>query len=88
MSWQPYVDQLVATGFVKHAVICGHDGNILAKTVGFEVSVDELKTLLDRYNYPKGMGQVQTSPVTDHRELSYFCQLKEGMKSCVPQMNR
>ena len=39
MSWQSYVDdQLVATKMVKHAVICGHDGNIWAQSAGFTVS--------------------------------------------------
>ncbi len=38
MSWQSYVDdQLVATKMVKHAVICGHDGNIWAQSQGFAV---------------------------------------------------
>ena len=38
MSWQSYVDdQLVATKMVKHAVICGHDGNIWAQSAGFTV---------------------------------------------------
>ena len=75
MSWQPYLDQLVATGFVKHAVICGHDGNIWAKTAGFDVSVEELKTLLACYNNPEAMGQVKISRVTDHRE---FLPIKSG----------
>ena len=68
MSWQSYVDdQLVATKMVKHAVICGHDGIIWAKSVGFHVTVEELKALLARYNDPEGMGQVRISPVTDHK---------------------
>merc|ERR1712223_2168815 len=51
MSWQWYVDdQLVATKMVKHAVICGHDGNIWAQSAGFTVSVDELKALLSKYS--------------------------------------
>ena len=47
MSWQTYVDdQLLATKIVKHAVICGHDGTIWAKSAGFNVSADEMKALL------------------------------------------
>jgi profilin len=40
MSWQSYVDdQLMATKFVNHAVIAGHDGNIWAQSAGFTVSL-------------------------------------------------
>ena len=48
MSWQSYVDdQLVATKMVKHAVICGHDGNIWAQSAGFTVSyVDACRCLM------------------------------------------
>ena len=39
MSWQSYVDdQLLATKSVSNAVICGHDGNIWAKSGSFAVS--------------------------------------------------
>jgi len=39
MSWQSYVDgQLLSTNMVKHAVICGHDGNIWAASPDFKVS--------------------------------------------------
>ena len=39
MSWQSYVDdQLLSTKMIKHAVICGHDGNIWASSAGFAVS--------------------------------------------------
>ncbi len=39
MSWQSYVDdQLLSTKMVKHAVICGHDGNIWATSPSFSVS--------------------------------------------------
>merc|ERR1712018_7070 len=51
MSWQSYVDdQLISTKMIKNAVIAGHDGNIWAASAGFPVSVDELKTLLNRYS--------------------------------------
>jgi hypothetical protein len=39
MSWQDYVDkQLLASRCVTKAAIAGHDGNIWAKSEGFEVS--------------------------------------------------
>ncbi|QQP54430.1 Profilin, partial [Caligus rogercresseyi] len=42
MSWQTYVDdQLLSTKMVKHAVICGHDGNIWAQDADFQVSEEE-----------------------------------------------
>lgn len=38
MSWQDYVDkQLLASRCVTKAAIAGHDGNIWAKSDGFEV---------------------------------------------------
>ena len=41
MSWQSYVDdQLLATKAVKNAVICGHDGNIWAKSGDFAVNIE------------------------------------------------
>lgn len=58
MSWQSYVDdQLMATKMVKHAVICGHDGNIWAQSAGFTVSVDELKALLSKYSSTDQLAQ-------------------------------
>lgn len=39
MSWQDYVDkQLLASRCVTKAAIAGHDGNLWAKSEGFEVS--------------------------------------------------
>lgn len=39
MSWQDYVDkQLLASRCVTKAAIAGHDGNIWAKSEGFDVS--------------------------------------------------
>lgn len=39
MSWQDYVDkQLLASRCVSKAAIAGHDGNLWAKSEGFEVS--------------------------------------------------
>lgn len=40
MSWQDYVDkQLIASRCVTKAAIAGHDGNVWAKSEGFEVSL-------------------------------------------------
>lgn len=51
MSWQSYVDdQLLSTKMVKHAVICGHDGNIWAQSANFGVTPEELKVLIEKYN--------------------------------------
>lgn len=50
MSWQSYVDdQLLSTKMIKHAVICGHDGNIWASSADFKVTPEELKTLISKY---------------------------------------
>jgi len=51
MSWQSYIDdQLLATKAVKNAVICGHDGNIWAKSGDFAVTTDELKNIIGKFN--------------------------------------
>lgn len=45
MSWQDYVDkQLLASRCVTKAAIAGHDGNVWAKSEGFEVSNRILNT--------------------------------------------
>jgi len=50
MSWQSYVDdQLLNTKMVTHAVICGHDGNIWAKSADFVVTPEELRSLIGKY---------------------------------------
>merc|ERR1712165_582479 len=67
MSWQSYVDdQLVATKMVKHAVICGHDGNIWAQSAGFMVSVDELKALLSKYSSTDKLVRAKKGPSGCH----------------------
>lgn len=41
MSWQDYVNkQLMGSKCVTKAAIVGHDGNVWAKSDGFEVSTD------------------------------------------------
>merc|ERR1719479_374135 len=50
MSWQSYVDdQLLKTGKVAAATICGHDGSIWASSAGFNVTAAELKSLATNF---------------------------------------
>ncbi|KAH0946867.1 hypothetical protein HN011_009484 [Eciton burchellii] len=50
MSWQDYVDkQLLASRCVTKAAIAGHDGNVWAKSEGFEVSKEELAKLVQSF---------------------------------------
>lgn len=47
MSWQDYVDkQLMASRCVSKAAIAGHDGNVWAKSEGFEISKDEVAKIV------------------------------------------
>lgn len=47
MSWQDYVDkQLMASRCVSKAAIAGHDGNLWAKSEGFELSKDEIAKIV------------------------------------------
>lgn len=58
MSWQSYVDdQLLNTKMVTHAVICGHDGNIWASSANFQVTPEELKALIAKYNNTDQLAQ-------------------------------
>ncbi|CAD1472938.1 unnamed protein product [Heterotrigona itama] len=51
MSWQDYVDkQLLASRCVTKAAIAGHDGNLWAKSEGFEVSKEELTKLVQGFD--------------------------------------
>jgi len=51
MSWQDYIDkQLLASKCVNRAVIAGQDGNIWAKSDGFEVSKDEITRLVSGFD--------------------------------------
>jgi len=50
MSWQGYIDeQLLGTKLIKHAVICGHDGNIWATSKDFKVDPQELKDIIGKF---------------------------------------
>lgn len=47
MSWQDYIDkQLLASRCVTKAAIAGHDGNIWAKSEGFDVSITSFYLLV------------------------------------------
>ena len=51
MSWDSYIqDQLLATKCIKHAIICGHDGNIWAQskeiTVSLFINLNQIKVKL------------------------------------------
>jgi len=51
MSWQDYIDkQLLASKCVTRAVIAGQDGNVWAKSDGFEVSKDEITRLVSGFD--------------------------------------
>jgi len=60
MSWQEYVDnQLVGSGNVSKAAICGLDGSIWAITAGFEITAAEAGVLAKSFgsqdNFQKGL---------------------------------
>lgn len=52
MSWDSYRDTLVNSGAVKSAAICGLDGGVWAISPGFEVTPDELKSLISGLSNP------------------------------------
>lgn len=50
MSWQDYVDkQLLASNCVTRACIAGLDGNVWAKSDGFEVAKEEILKLVSGF---------------------------------------
>merc|ERR1712062_702008 len=51
-------NQLIASGMVTAAAIAGHDGNIWAKSNGFNASPDEVKRLLSNWGPNLAMGGV------------------------------
>ena len=48
--------QLLATKMVSAAAIAGKDGNIWAKSAGFNCSPDEVKKVLDSWDNASAMG--------------------------------
>ncbi|GJQ12398.1 hypothetical protein GpartN1_g4354.t1 [Galdieria partita] len=58
MSWQVYVDQqLLGSGRVKEAAICSLDGNIWARSAGFQASTEELKKLIATFQQTQEAAQ-------------------------------
>jgi len=53
--------QLIASGMVTKAAIAGHDGNIWAKSNGFNASPDEVKRLLSNWGPNLAMGGVNVN---------------------------
>merc|ERR1712083_491567 len=51
MSWQAYVDTQMIQKNLKQAAIAGHDGNIWAKSADFNISNDDIKKLLNNYEF-------------------------------------
>jgi len=51
MSWDSYIqDQLLATKCIKHAIICGHDANVWAKSSEINVDGADLKSFIANFN--------------------------------------
>jgi len=51
MSWQSYIDdQLLSTNMIKHAVICGHDGNVWATSKDFKPTPEELRGIASKFD--------------------------------------
>eukprot|EP00052_Salpingoeca_macrocollata_P033742 m.9429 g.9429 ORF g.9429 m.9429 type:complete len:133 (+) comp5510_c0_seq1:28-426(+) len=52
MSWQDHADALVSTKHVSHAAIHGLDGKKWASTEGFEVGIEEARTIIAAIDSP------------------------------------
>ncbi|CAI4226037.1 unnamed protein product [Auanema sp. JU1783] len=56
MSWPDLVQsQLIATGNVSKAAICGLDGNIWAQSTGFTASPQELAAAISAFDNPNAV---------------------------------
>ncbi|KAI9596502.1 profilin [Syncephalis fuscata] len=55
MSWNAYVDNLLATGKVNNAAIFGHNGQQWAASAGFTVSQDEINQIIAGFANPSGV---------------------------------
>lgn len=74
MSWQDYVDkQLLASRCVSKAAIAGHDGNVWAKSEGFEVSTVYTYIYISLITLSLSFSTVVPSPLP--RELLLFFSL-------------
>ncbi|XP_006812983.1 profilin-1A-like [Saccoglossus kowalevskii] len=47
MAWQPYVDNLVASGYISKAAIHGLDGEVWASSSDLLISANEVDTILN-----------------------------------------
>ena len=52
MSWQDYVNTQLIGKDLKDAAICGHDGNLWAKSENFNVTAGEIQAILQKYDNP------------------------------------
>jgi len=58
MSWQIYIDgHIMQTKEIQQSVICGHDGNVWAKSKDFNVDPADLKALLAKFHDIVQLGQ-------------------------------
>jgi profilin len=55
MSWQAYVDNLVATGGCKKAALLGHDGSVWAKSADLTISAAEAQKLAQGFRDPSSV---------------------------------
>ncbi|KAJ1993756.1 profilin, required for normal timing of actin polymerization in response to thermal stress [Dimargaris cristalligena] len=54
MSWQPWADNIVRSGFQSGA-ICGQQGGVWASTPGCEIKETEIRSLADGFNDPTNL---------------------------------
>ncbi|ORE09358.1 Profilin/allergen [Rhizopus microsporus var. microsporus] len=53
MSWQAYVDtNLVGTGKVAQAAICGLEGGVWASSSGFQLQPSEIREIMEGFKNP------------------------------------
>lgn len=68
MSWNSYIDNLLSSGNVKKAAICGHDGSLWAASEGWNVTPDEAKNLVTAFTNSSNLVQSgkasSSSPLT------------------------
>jgi len=65
---------------VSNAVICGHDGNIWAKSGNFAVTPEELKALVAKFN---DVGQLAASGITIAGTKYMYLSSREGQVKVV-----
>ena len=50
MSWNTYIDNLLAEKTIQHAALIGLDGSVWAKSAAFNVTPAELQTFASNFN--------------------------------------